>query len=140
VNGSVIAATLAPAHVWTARYQSILTGDKYGGFYPSAYKIEAVFDLTPRVDGIGVADLSQSSLGNADSNTDTRLAVRTTTSGHAASSRQPEEFTSRRWSIGWCHTERGGPSALLSAAEGTETPVWLALDAPQSSRDSFVKQ
>jgi len=41
---------------------------------------------------------------------------------------------------GWCRTEMGGPSAPLSADEGADTLVWLALDAPQSLRGSFVKQ
>lgn len=41
---------------------------------------------------------------------------------------------------GWCRTEMGGPSAPLSADEGADTLVWLALDAPPSLRGSFVKQ
>jgi NAD(P)-dependent dehydrogenase (short-subunit alcohol dehydrogenase family) len=41
---------------------------------------------------------------------------------------------------GWCRTEMGGPDAPLSADEGADTLVWLALDAPLSLRGSFVKQ
>jgi NAD(P)-dependent dehydrogenase (short-subunit alcohol dehydrogenase family) len=41
---------------------------------------------------------------------------------------------------GWCRTEMGGPQAPLSADEGADTLVWLALDAPHSLRGSFVKQ
>ncbi len=41
---------------------------------------------------------------------------------------------------GWCRTEMGGSEAPLSADEGADTFVWLALDAPQSLRGSFVKQ
>ncbi len=41
---------------------------------------------------------------------------------------------------GWCRTEMGGPDAPLSADEGADTLVWLALDAPHSLRGSFVKQ
>ena len=41
---------------------------------------------------------------------------------------------------GWCRTEMGGPDAPLSAEEGADTLVWLALDAPHSLRGSFVKQ
>lgn len=35
---------------------------------------------------------------------------------------------------GWCRTEMGGPEAPLSADEGADTLVWLALDAPHSLR------
>jgi hypothetical protein len=41
---------------------------------------------------------------------------------------------------GWCRTEIGGPSAPLSADEGADPLVWLALDAPQSLHGSLVKQ
>jgi NAD(P)-dependent dehydrogenase (short-subunit alcohol dehydrogenase family) len=41
---------------------------------------------------------------------------------------------------GWCRTEMGGPNAPLSAEEGADTMVWLALDAPHSQCGSFVKQ
>ncbi len=41
---------------------------------------------------------------------------------------------------GWCRTEMGSPEAPLSADEGADTLVWLALDAPHSLRGSFVKQ
>lgn len=41
---------------------------------------------------------------------------------------------------GWCRTEMGGEAAPLSADEGADTLVWLALDAPHELRGSFVKQ
>lgn len=41
---------------------------------------------------------------------------------------------------GWCRTEMDGPDAPLSAGEGADTLVWLALDAPRSLRGAFVKQ
>ena len=41
---------------------------------------------------------------------------------------------------GWCRTEMGGEEAPLTAEEGADTLVWLALDAPHSLRGKFVKQ
>ena len=41
---------------------------------------------------------------------------------------------------GWCRTEMGGEAAPLSAEEGADTLVWLALDAPHELRGAFVKQ
>jgi NAD(P)-dependent dehydrogenase (short-subunit alcohol dehydrogenase family) len=41
---------------------------------------------------------------------------------------------------GWCRTEMGGAEAPLSAEEGADTLVWLALDAPPSLRGKFVKE
>jgi NAD(P)-dependent dehydrogenase (short-subunit alcohol dehydrogenase family) len=41
---------------------------------------------------------------------------------------------------GWCRTEMGGQAAPLSADEGADTLVWLALDAPPDLRGAFVKQ
>lgn len=32
---------------------------------------------------------------------------------------------------GWVKTDMGGPGATRSVAQGADTPVWLALDAPQ---------
>ena len=40
---------------------------------------------------------------------------------------------------GWCRTEMGGPDAPLTADDGADTVVWLALDAPSSLRGCFVK-
>lgn len=40
---------------------------------------------------------------------------------------------------GWCRTEMGGEDAPLSAEEGADTLVWLALDAPATLRGRFVK-
>jgi NAD(P)-dependent dehydrogenase (short-subunit alcohol dehydrogenase family) len=41
---------------------------------------------------------------------------------------------------GWCRTDMGGKEAPLSADEGADTLVWLALDAPPSLRGRFVKE
>ncbi len=41
---------------------------------------------------------------------------------------------------GWCRTTMGGPEAPLSAEDGADTLVWLALDAPHDLRGSFVRQ
>jgi len=41
---------------------------------------------------------------------------------------------------GWCRTEMGGIDAPLTAEEGADTLVWLALDAPGSLRGQFIKQ
>ncbi len=40
---------------------------------------------------------------------------------------------------GWCRTEMGGPDATQSPEEGADTITWLALDAPRSLSNSFVK-
>jgi NAD(P)-dependent dehydrogenase (short-subunit alcohol dehydrogenase family) len=41
---------------------------------------------------------------------------------------------------GWCRTEMGGQEAPLSADDGADTLVWLALDAPDTVRGAFIKQ
>lgn len=41
---------------------------------------------------------------------------------------------------GWCRTDMGGSQAPLSADQGADTLVWLALDAPHDLRGSFLKQ
>jgi NAD(P)-dependent dehydrogenase (short-subunit alcohol dehydrogenase family) len=40
---------------------------------------------------------------------------------------------------GWVKTDMGGPNAELEVAEGADTAVWLALDAPQSLTGKFVR-
>jgi NAD(P)-dependent dehydrogenase (short-subunit alcohol dehydrogenase family) len=40
---------------------------------------------------------------------------------------------------GWVRTDMGGRSAERDVAEGADTPVWLALDAPQSLTGKFVR-
>jgi len=40
---------------------------------------------------------------------------------------------------GWCRTEMGGPDAPRSAKEGADTLIWLAMDAPKTLREKFVK-
>lgn len=41
---------------------------------------------------------------------------------------------------GWCRTDMGGAEAPLTAEQGADTLVWLALDAPDSLRGKFVKK
>lgn len=41
---------------------------------------------------------------------------------------------------GWCRTEMGGMEAPLSAADGADTLVWLALEAPHGTRGKFFKR
>ncbi|MBK9151573.1 MAG: SDR family oxidoreductase [Saprospiraceae bacterium] len=55
-------------------------------------------------------------------------------------------FELRRYNIsvnavcpGWVKTEMGGPSAPRSVQEGAETPVWLALEAPQEFSGLFFR-
>jgi len=40
---------------------------------------------------------------------------------------------------GWVRTDMGGRGAERDVAEGADTPVWLALDAPQSLTGKFVR-
>ena len=40
---------------------------------------------------------------------------------------------------GWVRTDMGGRSAEREVTEGAETPVWLALDAPQSLTGKFLR-
>jgi NAD(P)-dependent dehydrogenase (short-subunit alcohol dehydrogenase family) len=40
---------------------------------------------------------------------------------------------------GWVRTDMGGRGAERHVAEGADTPVWLALDAPQSLTGKFVR-
>ena len=41
---------------------------------------------------------------------------------------------------GWCRTVMGGAEAPLSAEQGADSLVWLALDAPSTLRGAFIKQ
>jgi NAD(P)-dependent dehydrogenase (short-subunit alcohol dehydrogenase family) len=40
---------------------------------------------------------------------------------------------------GWGKTDMGGPNAECELAEGADTPVWLALDAPQNLTGKFLR-
>jgi NAD(P)-dependent dehydrogenase (short-subunit alcohol dehydrogenase family) len=40
---------------------------------------------------------------------------------------------------GWVRTDMGGRSAERDVGEGADTPVWLALDAPQSLTGKFIR-
>jgi NAD(P)-dependent dehydrogenase (short-subunit alcohol dehydrogenase family) len=40
---------------------------------------------------------------------------------------------------GWVKTDMGGPGAERDVAQGADTAVWLALDAPQSWTGTFVR-
>jgi NAD(P)-dependent dehydrogenase (short-subunit alcohol dehydrogenase family) len=41
---------------------------------------------------------------------------------------------------GWVKTDMGGPNAELEVADGADTAVWLALDAPQKLTGKFVRK
>jgi NAD(P)-dependent dehydrogenase (short-subunit alcohol dehydrogenase family) len=41
---------------------------------------------------------------------------------------------------GWVKTDMGGPNAELEVADGADTAVWLALDAPQKLTGKFVRE
>ena len=40
---------------------------------------------------------------------------------------------------GWVRTDMGGENAERDAAQGADTAVWLALDAPQSATGKFFR-
>lgn len=40
---------------------------------------------------------------------------------------------------GWCRTDMGGADAERSAAEGAETAIWLALDAPADQTGGYFR-
>lgn len=40
---------------------------------------------------------------------------------------------------GWVRTDMGGPNAQRDVAQGAATPVWLALDAPQSLTGKYIR-
>jgi len=40
---------------------------------------------------------------------------------------------------GWVRTDMGGPNAERDVAQGADTPVWLALDAPKTLTGKFVR-
>jgi len=40
---------------------------------------------------------------------------------------------------GWVKTDMGGPGANREVAEGADTAVWLALDAPQKLTGKFIR-
>ena len=40
---------------------------------------------------------------------------------------------------GWVRTDMGGPHASLDVAEGADSAVWLALDAPQTLSGKFIR-
>ena len=40
---------------------------------------------------------------------------------------------------GWVKTDMGGPHAALEVAEGADSAVWLALDAPQKLTGKFIR-
>jgi len=41
---------------------------------------------------------------------------------------------------GWCRTDMGGAEAPLSAEQGADTMVWLALEAPRRHRAKFFRE
>jgi NAD(P)-dependent dehydrogenase (short-subunit alcohol dehydrogenase family) len=40
---------------------------------------------------------------------------------------------------GWVRTDMGGPNAERDVAQGADTAVWLALDAPQDLSGKFLR-
>jgi NAD(P)-dependent dehydrogenase (short-subunit alcohol dehydrogenase family) len=40
---------------------------------------------------------------------------------------------------GWVKTDMGGANAEREVSQGADTPVWLALDAPQDLTGTFVR-
>ena len=40
---------------------------------------------------------------------------------------------------GWVRTDMGGPNAERDVAQGADTAVWLALDAPQDLSGRFLR-
>jgi NAD(P)-dependent dehydrogenase (short-subunit alcohol dehydrogenase family) len=50
------------------------------------------------------------------------------------------DFAVNAVSPGWVRTDMGGSAAPLSAAQGADTIVWLALDAPQSLTGQFLRE
>src|SRR5262249_20364103 len=40
---------------------------------------------------------------------------------------------------GWVRTDMGGPNAESDVSQGADTPVWLALDAPQDLTGKFLR-
>ncbi len=40
---------------------------------------------------------------------------------------------------GWVRTDMGGPGATRSVAEGADTIVWLAVEAPQNLTGKFLR-
>jgi len=40
---------------------------------------------------------------------------------------------------GWVRTDMGGPKAERDVAQGADTAVWLALDAPQDLSGKFLR-
>jgi len=40
---------------------------------------------------------------------------------------------------GWVRTDMGGPNAERDVAQGADTAVWLALDAPQDLSAKFLR-
>ena len=50
------------------------------------------------------------------------------------------EWDRRKRSLpGWVKTDMGGRNADRDVAQGADTPVWLALDAPQRLTGKFVR-
>lgn len=57
----------------------------------------------------------------------------------AAASLKPKGIAVNTMCPGWVRTDMGGPSATRSVAQGADTAVWLALDAPASLTGKFIQ-
>jgi NAD(P)-dependent dehydrogenase (short-subunit alcohol dehydrogenase family) len=53
---------------------------------------------------------------------------------------RPDGIAVNSMSPGWVRTDMGGSSAPLSVAEGADTAVWLACDAPRSLTGKFFRE
>lgn len=56
---------------------------------------------------------------------------------HLARDLTPKGIVINSVSPGWVRTDMGGAGASRSVAKGAETPVWLAVDAPESLTGKF---
>jgi NAD(P)-dependent dehydrogenase (short-subunit alcohol dehydrogenase family) len=57
----------------------------------------------------------------------------------AAAALKPRGISVNTMCPGWVRTDMGGPSASRSVAQGADTAVWLALEAPVSLTGKFIQ-
>jgi NAD(P)-dependent dehydrogenase (short-subunit alcohol dehydrogenase family) len=59
--------------------------------------------------------------------------------GILAAALQSDNIAVNSMCPGWVRTDMGGPNAQRTVAQGAETAVWLALDAPQDLTGKFLR-